>query len=302
MTLQANATDAVRRNDDTFTGAPGVRLHRIAVAPPEGVATRARLAVVHGYGDHAGRYVEAMTWLAAHGVECHAVDLRGHGKSSGRRGYVRRWEEYLDDLGAFLDLPALRPAPGGPPMFVLGHSHGGLVVAVAGIRGLLGRPGIGGVILSAPYFVNAITVPWHKRVGARLGNVFCPWMLVRSGVKTGMTTSDPAMQDDSRHDPLMLRRATPRWFLTTRRVQSEALANAGAFDLPLLVVTGDADAIADPRGAARFHDRAASTDKSIITYPGFLHEPLRERGRARVFADVLTWIADRSAPGPALTT
>jgi alpha-beta hydrolase superfamily lysophospholipase len=235
-----------------------------------------------------------MVWLAARGLECHAVDLRGHGKSAGRRGYVRRWDEYLDDLRAFLDLPELRATPGSPPLFVLGHSHGGLVVAVAGERKLLDEYRVAGCILTAPYLVNALAVPWHKQLGARVGNVLCPWMRVRSGVRTGMTTSDPAMLEDSRNDPLLLRSATPRWYLTTRRVQAEAMARAAEFTLPLLVLQGDADPIADPRGAAAFHERAGSSDKSFVTYPGFLHEPLRETGRARVFADVAAWIAARA--------
>ena len=298
MSVETNvaAAAAVRRHEETFASAasPSVTLHRIAVRPPDAVATRARLAIVHGYGDHAGRYVELMSWLATRGVECHAVDLRGHGKSSGRRGYVRRWDEYLDDLRAFLELPDLRHAPGSPPLFVLGHSHGCLVVALAGERKLLDEYCVAGCILSAPYLVNALAVPWHKAAGARVGNVLCPWMRVRSGVRPGMTTSDPAMLEDSRNDRLLLRCATPRWYLTTRRVQAEAVARAAEFTLPLLVLQGDADPIAHPSGAAGFHDRAGSSDKSIVTYPGFLHEPLREAGRERVFADVLGWISSRA--------
>ncbi len=299
MFTEANVVDRIRLHEETFTSAAsaGVTLHRIAVRPRDAVATRARLAIVHGYGDHAGRYVELMSWLATRGVECHAVDLRGHGKSSGRRGYVRRWDEYLDDLRAFLELPGLRHAPASPPLFVLGHSHGGLVVAVAGERTLFDDHHVAGCVLSAPYFINALAVPWHKQLGAHVGNVLCPWMPVRSGVKTGMTTSDPAMLEDSRNDPLLLRCATPRWYLATRRVQAEVMARAAEFTLPLLVLQGDADPIADPRGAAGFHERAGSPDKSIITYPGFLHEPLREAGRVGVFADVFGWVSSRAGAG-----
>src|SRR3990170_3464239 len=123
-------------------------------------------------------------------------------------------------------------------------------------------------------------------------------MRVRSGVRPGMTTTDAVMLEDSRSDPMLLRCATPRWFVATRRVQAEALARAREFTTPLLVLQGDADAIADPGGAAVFHERAGSSDKSIINYPRFLHEPLREAGRARVFADVLDWIELRSGSPP----
>ena len=106
-----------------FPGLAGT-LHRRAVVAPS--PAFARLAILPGYGDHSGRYVEFMRWMARRGVTCHALDFRGHGLSAGRRGFVRRWDEFLDDLNAFLAQPALA---GDGPLFVLGHSHGGLVVA-----------------------------------------------------------------------------------------------------------------------------------------------------------------------------
>src|SRR5688500_3489789 len=121
---------ATHTQEDVFRAPGGVTLHRLSITPAADQPVSARLAEVHGYGDHAGRYWELMTWLASRGVACHAFDFRGHGRSTGRRGFVRRWDEHLDDLRAFLDLPALRhDSPGDPPLFVLGHSHGGLVVA-----------------------------------------------------------------------------------------------------------------------------------------------------------------------------
>jgi lysophospholipase len=286
------------RHDDAFA-ANGVRYHRVRIAPRDESATAARLAVLHGYGDHGGRYVEAMEWLASRGVACHAFDFRGHGRSSGRRAYVRRWDEYLDDLDAFLSQPDLSHggAAADRPLFVLGHSHGGLVAAMAGVRGLLARHGVAGCVLSAPYLVNALAVPRRKRVAARIANVVCPWLRIRSGITPRMTSSDPEMIEDSRRDPLLLRRATPRWFMGQQLARAEVLRRAGEFTLPMLVVQGDADPIADPRGARQFHDRAGSTDKALIEYPGLLHEPLRERGRERMFADIYEWITQRAPSG-----
>jgi alpha-beta hydrolase superfamily lysophospholipase len=297
MTL---TTTDVLREEGTFNApatSPGVTFHRASFRPTEKARNFARLAIVHGYGDHAGRFVEPMTWWAARGVACHAFDLRGHGRSSGRRGFVRRWAEYLADLDAFLALPELSESENGnspaTPLFVLGHSHGGLVAAAAGVRGLLARHGVAGVILSAPYFVNCLHVPRHKLAAAHVANVVCPWLRIPSGVRPEMMSADAERVADSKRDPLLLRRATPRWFLTHRPVQAEVLARAGAFTTPLLVLQGDADPIADPRGATEFHRAAGSTDKEIITYPGLRHEVLRETGRERVFADVLGWLEQR---------
>jgi alpha-beta hydrolase superfamily lysophospholipase len=295
--MNVAAADTLR-HESTFTSAaaPGVRFHRVTIAPAG--QTVARLVLVHGYGDHAGRYADVMTWLASHGVACHAFDLRGHGRSSGRRAFVRRWDEYLDDLDAMLS-PKKASGPfcdgdDGAPLFVLGHSHGGLVVSVAGIRGRLAPHGVAGVILSAPYHVNAFRVPLYKSILARVADVCWPRLRVPSGIRPEMTSSDAGMIEESRRDPLMLRCATPRWYREHRRAQREAIANARQFTLPLLVVQGDDDVIADPRGAQLFHDMSGSRDKTLLTYPGFRHEPLRESGRERVYRDVLDWVTRRA--------
>jgi alpha-beta hydrolase superfamily lysophospholipase len=304
------------REDGTFAApdvSPGVTFLRLSVRPRNPANERARLAIVHGYGDHAGRYVEFMTWLAARGIGCHAFDLRGHGGSSGRRAFVERWEEYLDDLDAFLEqlqlharagstgsevpLPVPLPAPLPAPLFVLGHSHGGLVVAAAGVRHRLERHNVRGVILCAPYLVNAFRVPRYKVLAARVADRLCPWICIGSGVRPAMMSSDPNLVAQSRNDPLLLRCATPRWYLTHRSVQKDVLTRARELALPLLVLQGDADPIADPAGAKRFHDAVGSTDKQLITYPGFRHEPLREAARERVFGDVLDWIHRRGGDG-----
>jgi alpha-beta hydrolase superfamily lysophospholipase len=292
--MDVRAAETIQE-EGTFTSpaAPGVTYHRITVRPAV-APVLARLAFVHGYGDHAGRYVEPMTWLASRGVACYGVDLRGHGRSSGRRAYVRRWDEFLDDVDAFLAELDRRDERDRSPLFVLGHSHGGLVAAVAGLRGRLTSHNVAGVILSAPYLVNAFRVPVHKSILARVANVCWPCLRIRSGIRPELTSSDPAMIEESQNDPLLLRCATPRWYLGHRRAQKEALGHADRFTLPLLVLQGDADTIADPRGASAFHDQAGSRDKTLITYPGFRHEPLRETGREQVYRDVLAWVARRA--------
>jgi alpha-beta hydrolase superfamily lysophospholipase len=246
----------------------------------------ARLLVLHGYGDHSERYHEVMTAAAAAGIESHAFDFRGHGRSEGRRGFVKRWDDYLDDLDA-----VAATMPTDRPRFVLAHSHGGLVAVIAAQRD---RLRVDGVVLASPYLVSAVAVPWFKRLLAAGANVVAPSVRIGNGLRADMMTDDPAMLAASQHDPLLLRCATPRWFSGAMRAQSEAMTNAARFRLPLLMLIGDADTIASPTGNRAFFNLCRSTDKQLVAHPQRRHELLRESNRAKVFEAVVGWIAKRS--------
>src|SRR5579859_2625672 len=126
--------EGIDQHEGTFQ-VGGVTLFRRHIIPRR---PWAHLGIIHGYGDHSGRFVHFMKWMAERGVACHGFDLRGQGRSTGRPGYVRRWEDYLDDLSAFLALDELAQAR---PLFLLGHSHGALVLAVAVIGGRITAQG-----------------------------------------------------------------------------------------------------------------------------------------------------------------
>jgi alpha-beta hydrolase superfamily lysophospholipase len=285
--------DSYTATGETLFPGTGVTLFRRWARPA--ATAWARLALLHGYGDHSGRYVHFMQWLALSGIEVHALDFRGHGRSQGPRAHVRRWEDYLDDVKAFLELDPLRVAPGRPPLFVLGHSHGGLIAVAAGIRGML--DGLAGCVLTAPYLVGKNRVPVPKKILARVGNLLAPSMRVPNGLGEGMMSSDPQMVRDSQADPLLLHVATPRWYLRTLQMQAEVMRRAPEFCLPLLALAGDADPVADTRATARFFERAGSPDKTLRLFPGLLHEPLREASRESIFEEILAWLSERAGQG-----
>ncbi|HTE17116.1 MAG TPA: lysophospholipase [Armatimonadota bacterium] len=287
-------SDRIISEEATFTAEGGVRLLRRSVFPGAGGASPAwaRLAILHGYGDHSGRFLHVMRWMAERGVACHALDFRGHGRSGGRRGFVTRWDDYLDDLDAFLGLDAVQGDGSSSPLFVLGHSHGGLVLAAAGIRGLAG---VEGCIFSAPYLRSRIVVPPAKVRLARLVNPVTPWLLIPSGLRDEWMSSDPVMVADSRADPLILHGATPRWYLGCREAQAEVARRAGEFSLPHLLLMGGADPVSDGDAAREFSEGAASSDKTFRLYPRFLHELLRETGREEILNHILEWLRERTS-------
>jgi alpha-beta hydrolase superfamily lysophospholipase len=277
-----------------FTG-PSGQLYRRTVRPAEGQPW-VRLAVVHGYGDHSGRYREFMTWMAERGVACEAVDLRGHGQAAGRRGAVNTWNDYLDDLNAFLSeiTPHHQPSTiHHQPTFLLGHSHGGLVVAVAGERGL---SGVDGVILTAPFLRSRLHIPRPKLWFGRVANWVAPSLCMPNGLRNEWMSSDTGQLEENMGDPLLVRTATPRWYFGCKHAQREVMRQAERFTLPLLILAGDADRVADHRATYDFIHEASSEDKSLQILHEQLHELLREKDRHETFAFILEWIHDRVHP------
>lgn len=274
---------SISETEAFFPGKSGA-LFRRSIRPVDPWAT---LGVIHGYGDHSGRHAHFMRWLAERGVACHALDLRGQGRSFGRRGFVRRWDEYLEDVDAFLALDEMKA---GAPTSLLGHSHGALVLAAAVERGL---PNVAGCVMTSPYFAPRHPVPKFKVMLARCVNPLVPWLRVASGLSDDMMTSDAAMRAESKVDPLIGHAATPRWYLGSVAAQARILIEAGRFQLPFLLLFGGADPIADVDAARAFYEAAASTDKALKVYPGLLHEILRETTREEVFMDVLQWLRTR---------
>jgi alpha-beta hydrolase superfamily lysophospholipase len=277
------ATGDFRTEEGTFTSG-GLRLFRRAAVPVRGAW--ARLVVLHGYGDHSGRYVHVLEHLARQGVACQALDFRGQGRSAGRRGYVRRWEHYLTDLRTFLGLPAVR-GPG--PLFLLGQSHGGLVLAAAAVAGLL-PVGVGGCVLLAPYLRSRVEVSARRRWLGRLADRLLPWLPVASNIPPEWMCTDPVMIEETRVDSLVVRHATPRWYWTVQAIQDEVMRRADRLRAPLLVLFGEDDRVSDLEAGREFCARVGSADKEFRVYPGMRHELLRESRREEVLGDLLDWM------------
>jgi lysophospholipase len=278
---------AIRTQNGTI---PNSSLHIRSITPQS--RSLARLAILHGYGDHSGRYSHFMTHLAQRGIACHALDFTGHGLSRGRRGFVRSWDQFLSDTQTFLRAEMFER--GEAPLFLLGHSHGALVLAMAGIEGLLAAHNPAGCIFSAPYFQNRVRVRRAKLALARVCNHVIPWLPIRSGIPAQWLSSDPSMMAERDADPLALRIATPRWFMTMQAAQRRALAQARLFTHPMLMLIPGADPIANPAASEQFFLECGSADKEIHRYPAMMHEILRESGREAIFDRIVDWIIHRN--------
>jgi lysophospholipase len=277
--------------EGTVTSRDGTSLYVRSVRPPQPLAV---VGIVHGYGDHSGCYSEGMDLLAASGFEAQALDLRGHGRSQGRRGHVGSWTDYLEDLEAFL--VRLRQATGGAslggerPLFLLGQSHGALLLIHAALRGL---EGVQGLIFTSPYLRFVLAAPAWKLTVGRLCERVVPWLPIPTEVRAEMLTRDPAVLDLFRTDDLRLKIATPGWFFAAQRAQAEAIARAPAFRFPVLIIQGGQDPITDPAATHAFFERLGSEDKTYAAFPALRHETLREVERQEVWGTIIGWLRER---------
>jgi len=269
-------------DEGTLTARDGLRLYRKSLAPTDVAGTKAHVAIVHGYGEHLGRYQEAMERLVRAGYAAHAFDYRGHGKSEGVRAHVDAFGEYLADLDVLFAFVKEKAA--GKKVFVLGHSLGGLIVA----RWLVGKPqGLSGAVLSSPFMALAFQPPKIKVMAAGLLDLLAPRLHMGNELAYDQLTHDVAIQKATAADPMYQKVTTARWFRQTSAAQVETLARAGEIATPCLVLVGETDPIALPEAGKRLFAGLGSADKTLKTYPGFLHEVLNEVGRDRVFDDVL---------------
>ncbi|HET7677065.1 MAG TPA: alpha/beta hydrolase [Candidatus Limnocylindrales bacterium] len=248
--------------------------------PSEG---RAALVLVHGFGEHCRRYGDLVEILAAHGLAVYGYDLRGHGRSPGRRGHVGRWAEHRADLAQVVG--AVRAAEQGGPVFLMGNSLGGLIA----LEYALHHPdGLAGVVASAPALAPAGVGNRFLKMLARLLTRVWPSFSVTVPMVREDVESD--LLDDP--DPLLHGRLTARAATEAMAAIDWTVAHAAGLRLPLLLIHGGADRLVDPRGSRAFHAAASSDDKELLEYPTNFHM-LRREERRRTFSDVAAWIEAR---------
>lgn len=270
----------------TLSAADGTRLHALRWAAD---APRAALLLSHGLGEHAGRYAALARDLAPRGIEVHALDHRGHGRSGGARAYVERFSQLVDDFEAFRRHVAGQ-LPAGLPVFVLGHSLGGLIV----LRWLEAYPqaGLSGAILSSLLLaVKKEAARWKLALSGTLSTVL-PWLPFSNEIDPAELSSDPAHIASYRDDPLNHDKITPRLYTEMVAAMDQAVAEADRVALPLLFLVPGEDSIVQEEVTLRFA-RGLPGDVTVREYPGFRHESLNEVERAQPVADVVEWMEAR---------
>lgn len=272
----------------TMTTHDGLELRVRADNPV--AAPRARVVLIHGIGDQVDGvpYVTAAASLAARGFSVRRLELRGHGRSGGRRAYVPSWSDFRDDVGRFVDLVAAERPP--LPIFLAGISMGGLIVTnYASYR----PEGLRGVIALAP----ALGETGGSRVLLALLPVLswlAPALPINPKLDLARLTRDAALQRAYVADPLYQTRVTPRIAAELMAAAADTRSRAAAFSVPLLVMHGTADTLTSPAGSAEFVERAGASDKTYRPYDGAYHNLFVETNREEIYDDMAAWMNARS--------
>jgi alpha-beta hydrolase superfamily lysophospholipase len=255
-----------------------------AVPRPRGL-----VVVAHGLGEHGGAYAHLAEAIGpALEIDFIALDFRGHGRSPGRRGVVRRYEDLVGDLRAVVSWAQSRRP--NLPLFMLGHSNGGQVVLRLALEG---ADGVAGVIASNPSIRIAMPVPPRKLKIGKVLLSLAPWITLRTDAPSAWMTRDPVMQQMYRSDSLRHNRISAPLFFGMVEGGEMLLARAGEIKAPVLMLIGGQDQVICPVSNRKFYDRLGSDDKTFLLYPKMLHEPLNELGRQQVFDDLARWLEPR---------
>jgi lysophospholipase len=241
--------------------------------------------VTHGYAEHCGRYRELAHVLVDAGWAALTYDVRGHGQSFGPRGFVDRFEAYLEDLAAArATASALAP---GAPVVLLGHSHGGLIT----LRALCSDhpPEAIRAIVSSPYLALRLAVPGYKKLLARVASRIAPGLAQSNGLKQQVLSNDADKERERLADKLCFDVATARWFTEASAAQDYVASHADRIAVPTTWLVGADDQLVDPAASRRV--AAQMRGASYHELAGMRHEVFNEVERARAFSEIQRTLA-----------
>ncbi len=246
---------------------------------------RGTVGLMHGYGEHSARYGHVAVALVRSGYNVMAIDARGHGRSTGRRGFVRRFSRYADDL-SMLKRRALDRWPDAP-LFMLGHSNGGLTT----LRYALRKPeGVQGFIVTSPLCRVAVEVSPVKSALGRLTSRMVPTLSLPSDLDANDLSHLEGVVDAYRKDPLVFDIANARWFTEMENAFDDLEARADSLDQPFFFLVAGDDRIVDPGPTESLFHRLASLDRELEVFPDLYHEILNERPWRTILQRIILWM------------
>jgi acylglycerol lipase len=250
--------------------------------PKAGAA--ATFAVVHGLGEHSGRYARFAGAMATHGMSTYALDLRGHGESEGQRGHVDSWSQWTDDVSAFVSHVQHLV---GAEVVPLGHSFGGAALLSTVLAGKL--PDSKRFAVSSPALKLRLQAPAWKTAVAPFASKIVPRLAMDNEVDPAGVSRIPEVVAAYRDDPLVHSRISSRMYTEWQNATVDILARAAQIKIPFLILAGTADPLIDPDGSRRLHELTPSMSE-LHMLEGRYHEPFNDLGSDEVFQVVADWV------------
>lgn len=247
---------------------------------------RAVVLLVHGYGEHSGRYQHVIERLVQSDYAVYALDHRGHGKSEGVRAYCDTMDQFVEDLKVYFD--RVKAAQPGKKLFVLGHSMGGLISLAFAER--YQREFDGLIVSGSPVNADANVPAFLLTVGKVLNRVAPKLHLLETG-KPGILSTDPEIDIAWGNDPLTNKKPMRvRLGVELNKLAQEVRAHLPELKLPILILHGADDQLVNPSGSQLAYEQAGSLDKTLKRYAGMRHEILNEVDKAIVMTDIVDWL------------
>jgi len=246
------------------------------------------VALVHALNEHSGRYNNLANEMASHGIAVYAMDLRGHGRSSGKRCYVKNFSDYCDDLDIFIEL--IKSRHSASKVFLLCHSLGGTISVIYAADH---QEKLAGMILSAPTLKLHSSVSNRIKFFARVLSRLVPWAGV-SRLEVDSISQDPAVIKAYRRDPLVYTgKITARMGVELMEAIEDTIPDVlPSIRLPVLIMQGTEDRLSHPDSGKFMFDSISSRDKTLKHYDGLFHEIFNEPRHAAVFADMQVWLRE----------
>lgn len=245
---------------------------------------KAIIVFVHGLTDHVGRYGAFTQYFATRNYGVCLFDMRGHGKSGGRKTHVNRFYDYLYDLSQFIEF--IRKSSPQAPIFLVGHSFGGQIVLNFVVRY---AKGIRGVVALSPVVAMNLDIPkWKLKLGI-MGAKWFPILRVGHEIDPSVLSTDTAVVENYKNDPNIAKDITLKCGYEILKNTELVMALASRIYLPIMLMHGGSDKICDPEATKKFYMRVPVFNKQLKIYPGLYHELLNEKDKWEVFQDMENW-------------
>jgi len=275
---------AAKMREERLDGTGGLKIF-IRSWRPEG-AVRGVVAIVPGFNSHSGYYAWVGEQFSARGLSAYAVDLRGRGRSDGERFYVQKFTDYLNDVAVMMALATSREP--GLPVFLLGHSAGGVVSCMYALEH---QQDLAGLICES--FAFQVPAPDFALAALKGLSHIAPHAHVLK-LKNEDFSRDPKIVQAMNTDPLIANETQPTLTVAEMvRADERLKRDFASMKLPLLILHGTLDRATKPGGSKLFYESAGSKDKTLKLYDGHFHDLLNDVDKARVLADIQAWIDAR---------